>query len=79
MGGHLWQDWGKIWTQDIGDKMAEAMWMKLRQLIITSRHQEDPMEEITEEDVRRGIKMMSSGTAVGIDQWSPGQWKKTEP
>ena len=37
------------------------------------------MEEITEEDVRRGIKMMSSGTAVGIDQWPPAQWKQLSP
>ena len=37
------------------------------------------MEEITEEDVKRGINMMSSGTAVGIDQWSPSQWKQLSP
>ena len=37
------------------------------------------MDDITEEDVKRGIKMMSSGTAVGIDQWSPGHWKHFSP
>ena len=36
-------------------------------------------EEITPEDVKRGIKMMSSGTAVGIDQWSPYHWKQLSP
>ena len=56
IGGQLLKDWGRVWTQDIGDDMAEAMWMKLRQLIITSRQQEDPMDEITEEDVIRRIK-----------------------
>ena len=66
-------------TQGIGENMAESMWMQLRQLIVESRRLEDPMEEITEEDVRRGIKMMSSSTAVGIDQWSPAQWKKLSP
>ena len=79
MGAHLLDDWSGIWTQDIGDQMAITMWKQLKQLIIDSRNAEDPMEEITEEDVRRGIKMMSSGTAVGIDQWSPAQWKQLSP
>ena len=29
-----------------------------------------------EEDVKRGIKLMNSGTAVGIGQWSPHHWKQ---
>ena len=37
------------------------------------------MDNITDEDVIRGIKMLSSGTAVGIDQWSPSHWKKLSP
>ena len=37
------------------------------------------MDEITEEDVKRGIKLLSSGTAVGIDQWSPSHWKRFSP
>ena len=79
MGGYLLKDWSNIWTQGIGDNMAETMWMQLKQLIVDSRRVEDPMDEITEEDVRRGIKIMSSSTAVGIDQWSPAQWKQLSP
>ena len=36
-------------------------------------------DPITEEDVKRGIKLMNSVTAVGIDQWSPHQWKQLSP
>ena len=79
MGGQYLKDWSGVWTQDIGDKMAITMWKQLEQLIVASRNVEDPMDEITEEDVRRAIKMMSSGTAVGIDQWSPAQWKQLSP
>ena len=63
----------------LGDEMASKMWDKIRQLIITSRKHNKDMDDITEEDVKRGIKMMSSGTAVGIDQWSPGHWKQLSP
>ena len=73
------REWGNIWTQEIGDKMAKEMWSKIRQLIITSRAHNADIDDITEEDVKRGIKMMSSGTAVGIDQWSPGRWKQLSP
>ena len=79
MGGQYLKDWSGVWTQDIGDQMAITMWKQLKQLIVASRNVEDPMDEITEEDVRRAIKMMSSGTAVGIDQWSPAQWKQLSP
>ena len=34
------------------------------------------LEAITVEDIGRGIKLMSSGTAVGIYQWSPYDWKQ---
>ena len=37
------------------------------------------LDEITPEEVVRGINMMSSGTAVGIDQWSPYHWKQLSP
>ena len=75
----LLKEWGSIWTQQLGDEMATKMWDKIRQLIITSRKHNKDMDDITEEDVKRGIKMMSSGTAVGIDQWSPGHWKQLSP
>ena len=79
MGGQYLKDWSGIWTQDIGEKMAIDMWKQLKLLIVATRNTEDNMEEITEEAVRKGIKVMSSGTAVGTDQWSPAQWKNLSP
>ena len=35
--------------------------------------------KISVEDVKRAIKIMNSGAAVGIDQWSPSEWKKLSP
>ena len=55
MGGILLKESGNIWTQGTGDKMAKEMWSKIRQLIITSRSHKSEMDEITEEDVKRGI------------------------
>ena len=37
------------------------------------------MEKISAEDVKKGIKTMNSGIAVGIDQWSPHHWKQLSP
>ena len=31
------------------------------------------LDPITMEDLERGLKMFQTNTAVGIDQWSPGQ------
>ena len=31
------------------------------------------------DDLDRGIKLMNSGTAVGIDHWSPYHWKRLSP
>ena len=69
MGDILLKDWGNIWTQKSGQDLATRMWGRIRQLIITSSRYNRDMYSISVEDVIRGIKMMSSGTAFGIDQW----------
>ena len=63
-------NWGKKWPQ---------RWEKLRQLIITSRRIGNDMDIRTSEDVLIDMKLMNSGTAVGIDQWSPHHWKQLSP
>ena len=55
------------------------MWGRIKQLIIASRHNNTDMESMIVDDVVRGIKMVSSGTAVGMDQWSPSHWKQLSP
>ena len=54
------------------------MWARLKILIANNRGK-DMLDIITPEDVTRGIKMMSSGTAVGIDHWSPYHWTQLIP
>ena len=48
MGDMMLKEWGNIWTQGIGDAMAEEMWEKILQLIITSRAHAGDMDQITE-------------------------------
>ena len=79
MGEYLLQDWGKIWTKDIGENMLVHMWEKIKQLIQASKAHKNEMEKISTEDVKKAIKSMSSATAVGIDQWSPAHLKKPQP
>ena len=79
MGGLLLKDWADIWTQGIGDNMAETMWGQLRQLIVESRRSEDPMDEITEEDVikeyKNGVKQHGcrprSMVSVSVEKTEP--------
>ena len=68
MGNYLVQDWSKVWTQELGEGMAYDLWEKIKQLIILSKSHNNEMDKISSEDVKRGIKTMNSGTAVGIDQ-----------
>ena len=48
-----------------------------------SRHMPNSITEtldpITVEDLERGLKMLNTNTAVGIDQWSPGQLRLLSP
>ena len=67
MGDILLNEWGNIWTQKLGQDMATNMWEKMRQLIITSRSIGNDIDTMTTEDVLRCIRMINSGTAVGID------------
>ena len=39
----------------------------------------DSLDPITMEDLERGLKMLNTNTAVGIDQWSPGQLRLLSP
>ena len=75
----LLQEWGSIWTQKSGRNLATKMGGRLQQLIRTSREHDKNMEQITVEDVIRGIKLMNSGTAVGIDHLSPHHWTQLSP
>ena len=79
MGKHLLEDWSKIWTQNQGEEIPKDLWATLKQLIIQDQKYKaknrGARDIISQEDVRRGMKVMKSGTAVGIDQWSPAQWK----
>ena len=54
------------------------MWAPPKTLIQHCRGK-DQLDLIAIEDVKRGIKMMNSGTAVGIDQWSQAHWKRLSP
>ena len=62
-------DWGKLWTQPQHAKGIEV-WAQLKKHAQALNHTMDP---ITMEDLERGLKMLNTNTAVGIDQWSPGQ------
>ena len=78
LGKILLQEWGARWTLDCGTKLATHMWARLKTLIQLSRGK-DQLDLITIEDVKRGIKMMNNGTAVGIEQWSPAHWEQRSP
>ena len=78
LGNILLKEWGDIWTLSEGSKLATRMWARLQTFIKHSRGK-DKLEYIITGDVQRGIKMMNSGTAVGIDQWSPHHWKQLSP
>ena len=69
LGEILLQEWGDLWTIDCGPKLATRMWARLKILIKHSRGK-GLLDKITPENAKRGIEMMNSGTAVGIDQWS---------
>ena len=65
----LLQDWGALWTHEHHAKCVEV-WALLKQHAKTLNNTLDP---ITMEDLERGLKMLNTNTAAGIDQWSPGQ------
>ena len=78
MGGILLQAWRKLWTQEDGYEQVEKRCLHMKELIRKMRDH-NSLEAITVEDVKRGIKLMNSGTAVGTDQWSPHHWKQISP
>ena len=54
--------------------------MQLWKGIKTHAHRiSEQLEPITMADLERGLKMLSTNTAVGIDQWSPGQLRALSP
>ena len=59
--------------------MPLQRWSKLKQLIVLNKETKKGREKFSQEDVKRGTKALRSGTAVGIDQWSPAQWKMLSP
>ena len=60
----LLQDWGTLWTQPHHAKCIEV-WAMLKKHAQSLHHQLDP---ITMDDLERGLKMLNTNTAVGIDQ-----------
>ena len=79
MGNYLLEDWSKVWTQEAEQGMPLQLWGKLKQLIMLNNETKTGREKISQEDVKRGIQALKSATAVGIDQWSPAQWKALSP
>ena len=78
MGKHLLADWSKVWTQENKQGMPINLWGQLKTLI-KNHNQQSGRDKISQEDVKRCIKVLKSATAVGIDQWSPAQWKALSP
>ena len=79
MGSYLLEDWSKIWTQELDEEMPHQLWGKIKSLIVLNSSTTKEREKISQDDVKRGIKAMKSGTAVGIDQWPPTHWKMLSP
>ena len=70
MGNYLLEDWSKVWTQELDQGMPLQLWSKLKQLIVLNKRAKKGREKISQEDAKRGIKALRSGTAVGIHQKS---------
>ena len=65
----LLQDWGALWTQS-QHVTAMELWSGIK---THARQLVSHLDPITMEDLERGLKMLNTNTAVGIDQWSSGQ------
>ena len=65
----LLQDWAGLWTQP-QHATAIQLWKAIK---AHAGRITDDLEQITMEDLERGLKLLKTNTAVGIDQWSPGQ------
>ena len=70
----LLQDWGALWTQAQHAKGIEV-WAAIKRHAKTLITNLDP---ITREDLEKGLKMLNTNAAVGIDQWSPAQLRLLE-
>ena len=60
-----------------GDAQADSLWKTMKKHIHKGTRSWD-MEDITLEDLERGIQMLKANTVVGIDQWSPHHWKQID-
>ena len=71
------QDWNSLWTQP-QHATAKQLWKVPKQHAMRSTREQE-LAPSTIEDLERGLKMLKTSTAVGIDQWSPGQLRLLSP
>ena len=72
IGQHFVKQWTDLWAQheDRQDTLAQ----KLKSLIDVAEAQ--PLKLITGDDVTQAMKYLAKNTALGIDHWSPEEWRR---
>ena len=76
IGKHFAEQWTNLWAQQ--QPKQELLAKTLKKLIDIAKG-DSPLEHITGEMVGKARRYLSNGTALGIDHWSPEEWKRLPP